>query len=136
VFVHPVDCPLEDATVLESLLAAAGREATAACGAHGGVSGGEVIPDGPSSGAAALRLGPLVFVPIFQGRRGHPVLLTDEAIRGLAGSARDAIFSRELERFPVIEVPVACEAVLRNVNTPGELAELAGWDGSVGGRNG
>jgi CTP:molybdopterin cytidylyltransferase MocA len=102
VFVHPVDCPLSTAEVPRRMLKALD----------------------PLEGTTAAS----VLVPVSGGRRGHPVLLSERAIGDLSSRPASAVFSEELERFNPVEVSVEVDEILRNINTPGDLADLV--DGS------
>ncbi len=111
VFIHPVDCPLDSAHALERLLEAA----------EGRLSN-TILPVDE------------VFVPVFDGTRGHPVLLTPGAIRALRQRPPSAVFSEELENLAPVEVRVDCDDILRNINTLSELVRLTGRSGGEGGR--
>jgi molybdenum cofactor cytidylyltransferase len=57
-------------------------------------------------------------VPVFKGRRGHPVLLGKSAAEHLRKQPFSMDFREELKKFPGIEVPWPDKRVLWNINTP------------------
>jgi CTP:molybdopterin cytidylyltransferase MocA len=95
VFVLPVDCPLVQERTLKLLIASA--QAKPQCAVH---------------------------VPVFAGKRGHPVLLMRAAFNPILAQEPTAIFSTVLATIPVAEVQVEDPAVLLNVNTPLDYEHL------------
>jgi len=97
--VTPVDCPLPDLEVPHRLLEEArGR------------------PEGT------------VFVPTFDGHRGHPVLLTQRAAAAAAQRMPTSISSQVLEPLAPVEVPVDEPWIRLNLNTPEDYTRfLAAW---------
>ena len=70
--------------------------------------------------------GSRICVPVFEGERGHPVILSAEFEKDICGlrgdrGARDII---EGHGEDVVEVQVDSDAVLLDVDTPGDLLEL------------
>ncbi len=97
VVVYPVDHPDVTAEVVESL-----REALA------------------DAGDETARV-----VPTWDGRRGHPVALTAAGARAVAAADDQATPRPTLRTVlaaagAVVEVPVDCPGVLRNLNQPGD----------------
>ncbi len=68
---------------------------------------------------------PAAFMPVFQGRQGHPVLLQtavrEELQRALASAFPPDSMRAFLQRYPVQEVPVRTDAILWDIDTPEEL---------------
>ncbi len=92
----PVDHPLVEAPVVRSLLQAF---------------------------AAAPPPGPAAVVPVHGGRRGHPVVLAARLFPAVVALADDAPL-RDLVRAQgkaVLEVAVPGDAVLRNLDRPGDV---------------
>lgn len=81
-----------------------------------------MLPDArvPRALLASRRGGGDVLVPVCRGRRGHPVLLLPSALQPLREAAATGIFSRELGKLNLVEVPVDEEWILLNVNTPAD----------------
>lgn len=57
-------------------------------------------------------------VPIFEGKRGHPVLLGKSVTDHLRKQPFPMDFREELKKFPRIEVPYSDKRILWNINTP------------------
>lgn len=64
-----------------------------------------------------------VVKPEYGGRGGHPVYIPAFLFPALAGAGEGATLRTVIaaSRVPVIRVPVDDEAVVRNINTPGDL---------------
>lgn len=75
---------------------------------------------------AAFRLGPsdAVFVPSYQGRSGHPVLLGWQHVEGLMQFHRPAGLNVYIRQQTVVEVPVNWPGILYDLDTPEDLARL------------
>ena len=74
---------------------------------------------------------PVAYMPVFQERQGHPVLvhtaLRDDLRRALEGTAQKGTdppgsMRAFLQRYPVQEIPVQTDAILWDIDTPEELA--------------
>jgi molybdenum cofactor cytidylyltransferase len=59
-------------------------------------------------------------VPVFSGKRGHPVLLGSRVVDSIRSREEEFDFRDVLKRFTRIEVPFEGEGILWNINTPGE----------------
>jgi molybdenum cofactor cytidylyltransferase len=59
-----------------------------------------------------------VLVPVYTGRRGHPVVLSPQAVRCALEAPADARLDRLLERLAVLEVRVGDPGVIRDIDTP------------------
>jgi CTP:molybdopterin cytidylyltransferase MocA len=57
-------------------------------------------------------------VPVFEGKRGHPVLLGKSAAEHLRGQPFSMDFRDKLKKFPGIEVSWPDKRILWNINTP------------------
>jgi molybdenum cofactor cytidylyltransferase len=57
-------------------------------------------------------------VPVFEGKRGHPVLLGKNVTEYLRKQPFPMDFREELKKFPGIEVPYSDKRILWNINTP------------------
>lgn len=70
---------------------------------------------------------PVAVVPVCEGRRGNPVLLSADLAPEIAALSGDAGAGPLLRtRAGVLELPVAAPAVLADVDTPEALAALRG----------
>ncbi|MEI7660903.1 MAG: NTP transferase domain-containing protein [Bacteroidota bacterium] len=63
-------------------------------------------------------------VPVFQGRRGHPLLLGGEMAGILRAKPEITDFRLAISGFTRVEVPCADEHILMNINTPDEYREF------------
>jgi molybdenum cofactor cytidylyltransferase len=63
-------------------------------------------------------------VPVFDGRRGHPVLLGKSATEHLRKQPFSMDFREELKIFSGIEVPWFDKRILWNINTPEDYARF------------
>lgn len=72
----------------------------------------------------ALAGGALLAAPYFRGRRGHPVGIAGAFRAELEGMKGDEGARRLLERHPdkLIKIPVGDPGVIRDIDTPGDLA--------------
>jgi molybdenum cofactor cytidylyltransferase len=57
-------------------------------------------------------------VPVFEGKRGHPILLGKSAAEHLRKQPFSMDFREELKKFPRIEVSWPDKRILWNINTP------------------
>lgn len=106
VFLIPVDCPLITIRVLRELMVAAdgAREAGATAGARN---------DCPAEGG-------WYFVPTFEGKKGHPLLIAAEHIPEIlehdGEGGLKAVTERHWEKM--VRVPVPDEEILLDMDTP------------------
>jgi molybdenum cofactor cytidylyltransferase len=72
---------------------------------------------------AARRTGAPIVLPVFEGRRGHPVYFSRECWRELAsvpdGGARTVVHAHEAD---LLEVPVVNIGVLRDIDTRADMS--------------
>ncbi len=89
VFLHNVDNPFIETTVLSALL-------------RGYKPGATVIP-------------------VFEGRGGHPVLISPEITAAIRKEISNKVILKDvLKRFPTVRVPVSDNTILININTEQE----------------
>jgi molybdenum cofactor cytidylyltransferase len=72
--------------------------------------------------AEALKTGAGIAVPVWQGRRGNPVAFSRAHLDGLLQLGGDEGARRLLRAYPVTEVPVNDPGILRDIDTPDDLA--------------
>ncbi|MCS7168240.1 MAG: nucleotidyltransferase family protein [Gemmatales bacterium] len=73
-----------------------------------------------------------VYVPTYQGRRGHPVLLAWSHAERLWRFPKTAGINAYIRQQPVVEVAVACPGILYDLDTVEDLARLrAFWESSL-----
>ncbi|MGH7223036.1 MAG: nucleotidyltransferase family protein [Gemmataceae bacterium] len=67
-----------------------------------------------------------IFVPTFHGRRGHPLMLTWHHVGGICAHAAGEGLNTYVRKHSaeVLEVPVASEAVLWDLDTPEDYERL------------
>lgn len=67
-----------------------------------------------------------IFVPTFQGRRGHPLMLTWQHVAGIRIHAAGEGLNMYIRKHSaeVLEVPVASESVLWDLDTPEDYERL------------
>ena len=99
-YLHPVDCPFWDDSVLDLLQASASEKAN-----FGGW-----------------------WSPTFQGKRGHPSLLSAAAVQTLRAASPNSVLRDQLALLPCFEVPCASSQILWNLNSQKDVAVL--WDTS------
>lgn len=129
-FLMPVDCPLITIRVLRELMTAAdAAEASAAGGleapaAENGGAPGEGSPS--ASGASAPNAGARFFVPTFEGKKGHPLLIPAEQIPEITGydgpGGLKAITDRHWDGM--VRVPVPDEEILLDMDTSEGYEEI------------
>jgi len=90
----PADMPRLDATVIRILLEAARQ--------HPGA----------------------ILVPTLQGQRGHPVLFRFSMAEAVRTLSEPEGVNQLLGRFPVMEVPVADQTILNDLDTPDDYEKL------------
>lgn len=79
----------------------------------------------PSSIAAvrdALAAGAPLAAPFFRARRGHPVGIAGRFFQELVSLQGDEGARSILEKNPVLRIPVGDPGVIRDIDTPGDLA--------------
>lgn len=81
-----------------------------------------VAPASVAAVRAALDGGAASVVPVFGGRRGHPVGFGAACGAALAALRGDTGARSVLERYPPVEIPVADPGVLFDVDVPADLA--------------
>jgi molybdenum cofactor cytidylyltransferase len=67
-----------------------------------------------------------IFVPTFHGRRGHPLALTWQHVGGIRAHAAGEGLNTYVRKHSaeVLEVPVASEAILWDLDTPEDYEQL------------
>ncbi len=89
VFLHNVDNPFIETTVLSALLR--------------GYKPGVTV------------------IPVFEGRGGHPVLISPEIAAAIRKEISNKVILKDvLKRFPTVRVPVSDNSILININTEQE----------------
>lgn len=65
--------------------------------------------------------------PVYQGRGGHPILISPRIVRAARAETNPDINLKEyLNRFSKLYIPVTDELILANINTPEDYQKLAG----------
>jgi len=67
---------------------------------------------------------PLAVAPVFEGERGHPLLMPWGLIERVDDLAVDAGVNALLKELPVREVVWGDDSILRDVDTPSDFASL------------
>ena len=78
-----------------------------------------------------LQHGPAIVVPAFEGKRGHPLVLTWSHTEGIRGLPREVGVNAYVQSqgHAVVEVPVLSAEVVRDLDTPEDYeALLRAWD--------
>jgi molybdenum cofactor cytidylyltransferase len=88
------------------------------------------VPPASPAVLAGLRSTGECAVPVYRGRRGHPVLLSAQAVAGLRARAPDGGLREVLAG--AVEVPVDEPSILDNLNDPRALARWLRRDGCAG----
>jgi molybdenum cofactor cytidylyltransferase len=65
-------------------------------------------------------------MPVYEGRGGHPVLLSKEVIAELVNNDHLHDFREALKKFKRVEVPCDDPEILLNLNTPGDHRNFIG----------
>ena len=107
-FLIPVDCPLITIRVLRELM-------TAADGEHGG-SNGEEQPEHAGEHGGCGRF----FVPTFEGKKGHPLLVPAGRIEEIVSYEGEGGLKAitDLQWEDMVRVPVPDEEILLDMDTP------------------
>ncbi len=95
-FLHPIDCPFDDSSIPQVLVDAWTQQPHAQCW----------------------------FSPVWQGRKGHPSLISPGLQAPLLRSPPTAILRDVLAPFPCVQVASPSPQILWNFNTPEEAQEL------------
>ena len=107
--VAPADMPLLPATAIDAMIATyEARCDERASAAPGGTTGSP----------------PTLLVPYCRGRRGHPVLFPWKLAAEVARLAPEEGLNRLLEKYPPLEIDVADEGILSDVDTAEDYARL------------
>ena len=88
-----------------------------------------VLPDGavPAMMLTSPGVAP-VLAPVHGGKRGHPVLLSAEAMTGVAEALDGARFDEVLEGLGIADFPVPEPRILLNINTPDDYTRFLAAD--------
>jgi molybdenum cofactor cytidylyltransferase len=78
---------------------------------------------------AAIQPGRIV-LPVHNGRRGHPIVLSADVFEEILGLPSDQGLNVVVRRDParVTEVPVSAPGILADIDTPADYENLAGSD--------
>ncbi len=89
-----------------------------------------LLPDGavPAALLAADPGAAPSLAPIFEGKRGHPVLLLPEAISKVAEESNQARFDEVLSHMGVADIPVEEALIHLNINTPDDYTRFLAAD--------